>query len=96
MTRYQVDSDAVITATGAVRSSIDRTQAEVTGLHHHLQALQDSWTGPAAAAFQGVVADWHRTEQQMSEALGTMSRALGAAGQTYADTEQGVARMFAH
>jgi len=96
MTRYQVDSDAVITATGVVRSSIDRTQTEVTGLHNHLTTLQESWSGPAAAAFQGVVADWHRSEQQMSEALANLQRALGAAGQQYADTEQGVARMFAH
>ena len=62
MTRYQVDSEAVISATGAVRSSITRIQSEVAGLHGQLTNLQSSWTGQAASAFTGVVTEWKTTQ----------------------------------
>ena len=57
MTRYQVDSEAVINATGAVRNSISRIQSEVSGLYGQLTNLQGSWSGQAATAFQTVVTD---------------------------------------
>ena len=57
MTRYQVDSDAVIAATSAARGSIGRIQAEVASLQSQLVSLQGSWTGSAASAFQALVAD---------------------------------------
>lgn len=95
MTRYTVDSEAVITATGAARSSIGRIQAEVNGLHGQLTNLQSSWTGPAATAFQGVVSEWKATQQRVEEALGAISQALTAAGQQYAEIEASNARLFA-
>jgi len=95
MSRYQVDSEAVLTTTGAARGSIDRIQSEVTGLHNQLTSLQDSWSGPAAIAFQGVVSEWHGLEQQLNQGLANLGRALAAAGQQYADTEEANARLFA-
>lgn len=96
MTRYQVDSEAVLTTTAAARGAVDRIQSEVTGLHSQLTSLQDSWSGPAAIAFQGVVTEWHGLEQQMNEGLENLGRALTVAGQQYADTEAANARLFAH
>ncbi|CAN5125244.1 hypothetical protein BH09ACT3_BH09ACT3_05240 [soil metagenome] len=52
MTRFQVDSEAVLAATGSVRGSIARIQSEVGALHGQLTDLQGSWTGQAATAFQ--------------------------------------------
>ncbi|MET1043622.1 MAG: WXG100 family type VII secretion target [Microbacteriaceae bacterium] len=94
MTRYQVDSEAVLSATDAVRTSIGRIQAEVAGLHGQLTNLQGSWTGQAATAFQGVVNEWRATEQRVEENLTALNLALGAAGQTYADIELQNARRF--
>ena len=94
MTRYQVDSEAVITAAGAVQSSIGRIQAEVAGLHGQLVNLQGSWTGIAAAAFHGVVVDWKHTQQLVEENLAAITLALAHAGQQYADIEQANARLF--
>ncbi|HEV7957327.1 MAG TPA: WXG100 family type VII secretion target [Marisediminicola sp.] len=94
MVRYQVDSEAVLTATGAVRSSIERIQAEVSGLHGQLVNLQGSWTGQAASAFQSVVTDWKATQQRVEESLAAINLALGQAGQQYADIEQANARLF--
>jgi early secretory antigenic target protein ESAT-6 len=94
MARYQVDSEAVIGATGAARTSIGRIQAEVNGLHGHLTQLQDSWTGQASTAFQSAVTEWKGMEQRVEQVLTAMSQALGRAGQHYADTEAQNARLF--
>ena len=96
MTRYQVDSEAVLGATTAARSTIGRIQAEVSGLHGQLDNLQGSWTGQAASAFQALIADWKATQQRVEESLGAISHALGQAGQQYADIEASNARLFAH
>lgn len=95
MTRYQVDSDAVIGATGAVQASIGRIQGEVSGLHGQLTNLSGSWTGQAASAFQAVVLDWRATQQRVEESLAAINSALSAAGQQYAEIEAANARMFA-
>lgn len=94
MTRFQVDSDAVLTATGAVRTSIGRIQAEVTGLHGQLATLQGSWSGQAATAFQSVVTDWKATQQRVEESLAAINQALTQAGQQYAEIEASNARLF--
>lgn len=95
MTRYQVDSEAVISATGAVRSSITRIQSEVAGLHGQLTNLQSSWTGQAASAFTGVVSEWKATQQRVEENLAAINQALTQAGQQYAEIEAANARLFA-
>jgi WXG100 family type VII secretion target len=94
MTRYQVDSEAVLSATGAVRSSIARIQSEVSGLHGQLTQLQSSWTGDAATAFSGVVGDWRATQQRVEENLATINHALTQAAQQYAEIEAANARLF--
>jgi 6 kDa early secretory antigenic target len=94
MTRYQVDSEAVISATSAVRGSISRIQAEVNALHSQLVNLQSSWTGQAATAFQGVVTDWKGTQVRVEESLAAITTGLAQAGQHYADAEAANARMF--
>ncbi len=94
MTRYQVDSDAVINATSAVRGSISRIQAEVDALHGQLVNLQGSWTGQAATAFQSIVGDWKATQVRVEESLGSISTALAHAGQQYAEAEEANARLF--
>ena len=94
MTTFQVDSDAVLTATSAVRGSISRIQAEVGGLRANLGNLQGSWTGQAATAFQGAAEQWHSTQQRVEEVLDALNRSLGQAGTQYAETEAANARLF--
>jgi len=69
MTRYQVDSEAVFGATGAVRATIGRIQSEVEAMHGQLTTLQGSWQGDAATAFQTLVADWRSTQVRVEESL---------------------------
>jgi WXG100 family type VII secretion target len=96
MTAYQVDSDAVLTTTGAVRASIARIQSEVSGLSGQLTGLQGTWTGQAATAFQSVVSEWHGTQLRVEEVLASINQALAQAGQQYAEIEAANARLFAH
>jgi early secretory antigenic target protein ESAT-6 len=94
MTRYQVDSEAVLGATGSVRASISRIQAEVSGLHGQLVNLQGSWSGQAATAFQSVVVEWKATQQRVEENLATLNQALTVAAQQYAEIEASNSRLF--
>lgn len=95
MTRYQVDSEAVLGAHGAIRTTMSRIQAEAASLRTQLTNLQDSWSGPAATAFQSVVADWTATQQRVEQSLEGIGQALGRVGRQYADVELANARMFA-
>jgi early secretory antigenic target protein ESAT-6 len=94
MTRYQVDSDAVLSSGAAIHASIGRIQAEVNGMYSQLSNLEASWSGQAASAFQGVVGDWRITQQRVEESLATINQALATAGRQYADVEQQNARLF--
>ena len=94
MTRYQIDSEAVLGATSAVRSSAERIQGEVSSLHAQLVNLQGSWSGQAASSFQSVLSEWKATQQRVEENLASLNRALTQAAQQYADIEQSNARLF--
>jgi WXG100 family type VII secretion target len=96
MSRFQVDSEAVSTATSTAQGSISRIEAEVASLHGQLTGLQGSWTGGAAMAFQSALTDWHSVEQRVQESLDALNRALALAGQQYADIELANSRLFAH
>jgi WXG100 family type VII secretion target len=94
VTSYQVDSDAVMTATNSIRATIARLQGEVSGLMGQLSGLDGSWTGQAATAFHGAIADWRVTQQRIEESLAGLNQALGLAGQQYAEIEQANLRLF--
>jgi len=85
---FSVDSDAVLTATAAVRGTADRLEAESSAMLGQLTHLQASWTGTASSAFHGVVEQWRATQRQVEESLTAISQALASAGQQYADAEQ--------
>jgi 6 kDa early secretory antigenic target len=96
MTRFQVDSEAVGSATAAVRASIERIRSEVAALSAQLTGLDGSWSGVAASAFQGVVGDWRATQARVEESLSAINQALAVAGQQYAEIEAANARLFGH
>ncbi|GAA5032806.1 WXG100 family type VII secretion target [Microbacterium fluvii] len=94
MSAYSVDSDAVLTATAAMRGTIARVQSENQAMLAQLTQLQSSWTGGASAAFQGVVDQWRAAQHQVDDAILAVSAALGAAGRQYADAELASASLF--
>ena len=94
MAVYSVDSDAVLSATTAVRSTADRLQGDTSAMLSQLTQLQSSWTGTASIAFQGVLDRWRLAQQQIEQSLGEISAALSTAAQQYADAEQLSAGLF--
>ncbi len=94
MTTYHVDAAQVSAATQTVQGTIGRIQAEVASLLGQLTGLQSSWSGQAATAFQGAVADWRTTQLHVEQSLAQLNHALGVAAAQYADAEQANARLF--
>ncbi|WP_159501319.1 WXG100 family type VII secretion target [Microbacterium sp. 18062] len=94
MAVFSVDSDAVFTATTAIRGTVDRLQSESTSLMAQLNALQASWTGAASGLFQGSVEQWRGAQRTVEDALATINLALTAAGQQYAEVEQANMSLF--
>ena len=45
MAVFQVDSDAVLASTAAIRGTIERVQAESAAMLAQLTQLQSSWSG---------------------------------------------------
>jgi WXG100 family type VII secretion target len=88
MAVFSVDSDAVLTATAAVRGTADRLEAESSAMLAQLTQLQSAWTGSASAAFHGVVEQWRATQRQVEDSLTAISQALATAGRQYSDAEQ--------
>ncbi|MFC7432476.1 MULTISPECIES: WXG100 family type VII secretion target [unclassified Agrococcus] len=95
MTRYVVDSDAIDAARAAAHATVGRIQTDCAALHGQLQALQDSWSGGASAAFQGCATDWRATQQRVEESLRQITIALQTASQQYTDVESANMRLFA-
>ena len=95
MTQFQVDSEALISTTGAARAAMARIQGEVAALLGQLTGLEGSWTGQASTTFQGAVSAWRTTQQHVEQSADALNQALGQAAQQYAEVEQANARLFA-
>lgn len=94
MAVYSVDSDAVLTATTTMRSTIERVQSENQAMLSQLTQLQATWTGSASVAFQGIVDQWRAAQRHVDDVLGGINVALGVAGRQYADAEQSTMGLF--
>ncbi len=64
-------------------------RAELTSLAARVDALQSSWQGAAASAFEGGWLEWESGARAVIGALATMSALLRASGAGYASGERG-------
>ena len=94
VTRYFVDSDAVLAATSSAHSTIARVQADIQTLTSQLQSLQSSWGGSAATAFQDVLMQWKSTHSQVEGQLVALTQTLGQVAQHYEALEQQNTQLF--
>ncbi|MBL0888811.1 WXG100 family type VII secretion target [Myceligenerans indicum] len=92
--KYQVDSDQIEAASGAVAGSVATVRTEVAALMRNLDALQGTWTGGAATAFAGSVTQWRSAQAQVENALDAIQVALTQTARAYADAELTATRMF--
>lgn len=94
MAVFSVDSDAVASATSAIRATAGRIEGDTGAMLAHLTQLQSSWTGSASMAFQGVVERWRAAQREVEAALTDIGAALDTAGQQYLQAESAAAGMF--
>ena len=94
MTTYQVNSESVFHAAHTARATIGRVQADLQQLTQSLQALQGSWSGTAATAFQSVVSEWRATQTAVEGQLIQITESLGLAAQHSVDMEAQNAWLF--
>ncbi|WEV71858.1 WXG100 family type VII secretion target [Bifidobacterium sp. ESL0790] len=95
MPQYQVDSEQIQTASGAVSASVSSIREAVSGMYNNLNALQGVWKGGAATQFNSVAAQWRSAQQQMEQSLESIQRALTQASSVYSDAESQASRLFA-
>ena len=88
------DTDRIAAAAGDVARISAEIEGQVGVMLARLTGLQDAWTGTASAQFQGVVAQWRGTQQQVRASLDSIGQVLGAAGSQYAEAEANATRMF--
>ena len=94
MATFSVDSDAVLSASAAVRGTIDRLQSETHAMLSQLTQLQASWTGGASVAFLSVIDQWRATQRQVEDSLAAINGALDLAARQYAEAEQASLSLF--
>jgi len=95
MSIFQVNSEAIATASSGVRASIGSISSEVAQMNGRLVELQQSWTGAAANAFGATMEQWRSAQRSLEQALESINAALSSAGQTYQDVEQANTALFA-
>jgi len=94
MATFSIDSDAVVSATAAIRATSGRIESDTGAMMAQLTHLQGSWTGAAAAAFQSVVERWRTAQREIEAALTDIGSALDVAGQQYVHAETTAAGLF--
>lgn len=94
MAQYHVDAAEISRGAQRATQSGERIRAEVAGLLATLTALEGTWQGGAASAFNGVLEQWRGAQAQVESALESMGLALGQAAQEYEAAEQQASRLF--
>jgi 6 kDa early secretory antigenic target len=92
--QFSVDSEQVSQANTTIQATIGRLQNEVTNLHSQLLALNGSWQGVAASAFQELVQRWRLTSDMLDTQLGELGLALEHAAAQYREIEASNHRLF--
>ena len=94
MSKFGVDVSQVSSASAAVNISVTAIRTEVSTMMRNLTELQSTWTGGAALAFSGVVAQWQVTQAQVEAGLDSITTALSRTAATYEDAETMAAGNF--
>lgn len=93
--RFQVETGQVAGAAGRTRACAATISQEVSAMMGHLTALQENWTGQAAAAFGTCAANWRQTQAQVESSLQQIAALLDRASVTYDQAESNATSLFA-
>ncbi|MDR2380029.1 MAG: WXG100 family type VII secretion target [Bifidobacteriaceae bacterium] len=94
MSSFQVNSETLGVVASAANGSIAAIQGEIATLNGQCAELASVWTGSAANAFGAAMEQWRGAQRVVEDALASLSQALNAAGQSYAEVEQANMALF--
>ena len=94
MSRFEVDSARVALAAGTVERTATTVRSEVAAMLHHLEELQATWQGEAAARCAELVTDWRTVQTRVEDVLDGVQVGLTRAARTYEEAEASAAALF--
>lgn len=83
------------TAEGELLAAVSRTLGLLDEGKGSLANLQAAWLGQGSDSYQAVQMRWDQNSEELNLALQNLAQAVGGAGDTMAQTEQGVVGKFA-
>ncbi|MCI9890014.1 WXG100 family type VII secretion target [Micrococcales bacterium 31B] len=95
MSTFAVNAERVNASAAKCAVTSQEVRASVTSLMADLNDLRNSWSGGAAEAFNGLMAQWKTTQDQVFTNLDAIDQALKNASAAYAEVEMLNTRMFA-
>ena len=93
---FTVDTDRIQAAASDMSAIAGEIESAVGAMHARLTSLEGSWTGMAAAEFQGLVSEWAALQSRVRADLAQIATLTARASGTYQQTEEGVRGLFAH
>ncbi len=93
---FTVDTDRIQAAASDMSAIAGDIESSVGAMHARLTSLEGSWTGAAAAEFQGLVGEWAALQSRVRADLAQIATLTSRASGTYQQTEEGVRGLFAH
>ncbi|MEO8829454.1 WXG100 family type VII secretion target [Lapillicoccus sp.] len=93
---FTVDTDRIQAASSDMSGIAGDIESSVGAMHARLSSLEGSWSGAAAAEFQGLVTEWAALQDRVRSDLAQIAALTARASGTYRETEEGVRGMFAH
>jgi 6 kDa early secretory antigenic target len=79
---------------GAIQAAVSTTDGLLNEGQQSLAKLAEAWGGSGSDAYQAVQKKWDTASQELKDALQSLGRRTGEAGQAMSQTESGVTGMF--
>lgn len=83
----KVDTGDVASKAATVKSQAATLESQISTLTKDMQALSETWTGSASAAFQSLYQQWKTQATTIQNQLDSISASLKGAGSNYDSVE---------
>jgi WXG100 family type VII secretion target len=91
MTYVTFNTEDIATKAASIQTTAGEIETMLGTLTGQMSALAETYTGPGAAAFQEVYAQWQQTQGQIKEELAEIGTALRNTGQVREEVEGQIA-----
>lgn len=90
----KVSFPAIEAAGAQIKATSGKMDQELDTLRSQLAPLVDAYQGAAREAWNTVQTDWNNAQEELNRVLAQIGAATSQAAQDYAETEQGVTRLW--